>query len=557
MSGPQIGTWFYSLAMAAAPDVEGVRIAELVAALSYAADLGLGQPMAHCMRQTVIAQRLAELVGASEAEREATYYLGLLMNVYCHADASEQAKWFGDDISFKGDTYDMLELSTAQAIAFIFRRVASHGSVGQRAKRLASFATSGQKEVMAFLTTHSTLGSQFAERLGLSVEACRAIKQGYEHWDGQGVPAGLAGNQISLASRLVHFASPIEVFDRRRGVEAARTLARRQRGGEFDPVVADAFFEHASTVVADLDDAADWDAILHAEPVLSRRVSGAELDDVLLAMADLVDMKSPYLAGHSRGVANLASAAARVGGMSEDDVTTLRRAGYLHDLGRLGVSNAIWDKTTPLSESELERIRLHPYLTDRMLARIAALGRCREIASRHHERLDGSGYPRGLTAVSLTPSDRILAAADVYHGRIEPRPYRAPLDPDQAASHLHAEVKAGRLDGSAVDAVLTAAGHRAPARRTWPAGLTAREVDVLQLVARGYSNKQIATDLVVSPRTVAHHVEHIYTKLGVSSRALATFFATEHGLMGSYESELGGPAEKMGSMTHVRIEPPK
>jgi HD-GYP domain-containing protein (c-di-GMP phosphodiesterase class II) len=540
--------------MAAAPDGEGVRIAELVAALSYAADLGLGQPMAHCMRQTVIAQRLAELVGASEAEREAAYYLGLLMNVYCHADASEQAKWFGDDISFKGDTYDMLELNTGQAIAFIFRRVGSHGTVGQRAKRLASFAASGQKEVMAFLTTHSTLGAQFAERLGLSDESCRAIKQGYEHWDGKGVPGGLAGDQVSLSSRLVHFASPIEVFDRRRGTEAARNLARRRRGAEFDPAIADAFFENAATVLAGLDEAAEWDAILRAEPVLSRRVSGAELDDVLLAMADLVDMKSPYLAGHSRGVANLASAAARVSGMSGDDVVRLRRAGYLHDLGRLGVSNAIWDKAAPLTESELERVRLHPYLTDRMLARIGALGRCREIASRHHERLDGSGYPRGLTAVSLTPSDRILAAADVYHGSTEPRPYRAPLDAEQAAGRLRTEVRAGRLDGAAVEAVLTAAGHRAPARRAWPAGLTAREVDVLQLVARGYSNKQIASDLVVSPRTVAHHVEHIYTKLGVSSRALATFFATEHGLMGSYESEHAGTEEKMGSMTHARIE---
>ncbi len=552
-----MASWFYSSTVARAAGGEGVRIAELVAALSYAADLGLGQPMAHCMRQTVIALRLASLVEASEAEREAAYYLGLLMNVYCHADASEQAKWFGDDISFKGDAFDMIEMSTAQTIAFIFRRVASHGSVSERAKRVASFAASGQKEVMAFLTTHSTLGSQFAERLGLSDESCRAIKQGYEHWDGKGVPGGLAGNQISVASRLVHFASPIEVFDRRRGLDAARVLARRRSGAEFDPAVADAFVEHASTVLADLDDSADWDAILQAEPVLSRRVSGAELDDVLLAMADLVDMKSPYLAGHSRGVANLASTAARVSGMSVDDVTALRRAGYLHDLGRLGVSNSIWDKAAPLTEAEQERIRLHPYLTDRMLARIGALGRCREIASRHHERLDGSGYPRGLTAVSLTASDRILAAADVYHASTEPRPYRAPLDADEAASRLRAEVKAARLDGAAVDAVLTAAGHRAPARRGWPAALTAREVEVLRLVARGYSNKQIATNLVVSPRTVAHHVEHIYTKLGVSSRALATFYATEHGLIGSYEPELVGPVAKMGPMTHAPVEPPQ
>jgi HD-GYP domain-containing protein (c-di-GMP phosphodiesterase class II) len=546
--------------MAAVPEVDGVRIAELVAALSYAADLGLGQPMAHCMRQTVIAQRLAARVGATDAEREATYYLGLLMNVYCHADAAEQAKWFGDDISFKGDTYDLVEMSTAQAVAYIVRRVGSHGTVAQRARRLAAFAASGQKEVMAFLTTHSTLGSQFAQRIGLSEEACQAIKEAYEQWDGKGVPAGLSGTEISLSARLVHFAGPIEVVDRRRGMDAARGLARRKRGADFDPVVADAFFEHAAAVLDDLDAAADWDAILDAEPVLSRRVSGAELDDVLLAIADLVDLKSPYLAGHSRGVANLASAAAQLLGMSAEEVTTLRRAGYVHDLGRLGVSNSIWDKAEPLSEAETERIRLHPYLTDRMLARIGSLARCREIAARHHERLDGSGYPRGLTAVSLSPSDRLLAAADVYHACTEPRPHRASFEPADAARRLRAEVTEGRLDGSAVDAVLAAAGHRAPARRAWPAGLTAREVDVLRLLARGWSNKQIAMNLVVSPRTVAHHVEHIYTKLGVSSRARATLFATEQALMGSYEPDLpdhGGSIEKMGSMTHAPVKRPQ
>ena len=521
--------------MATGPNVDGVRIAELVAALSYAADLGLGQPMSHCMRQTVVAQRLADLLGASQAEREATYYLGLLMNVYCHADASEQAKWFGDDISFKGESYDMLEMNTAQAIAHIIRRTGSHGTITERTKRVAAFVTAGQKEVMAFLSTHSRLGAEFARRIGLSDECCQAIRQGYEQWDGGGVPLGLAGDQIGLPARLVYLASPIEVFSRRRGIEAARGVARRKRGADFDPTIADCFFEHATEVLAGLDEAADWDAILQREPTLSRRVSGAELDDVLLAMADLVDMKSPYLAGHSRGVANLAAAAARAAGMKQDEVTTLRRAGYLHDLGRLGVSNGIWDRRGALTAAETERVRLHPYLTDRMLARIATLGPARDIAARHHERMDGSGYPRGLTAASLSRSDRLLAAADVYHACTEPRPHRPPLDPQRAAQQLRAEVRAGRLDGAALDAVLTAAGHRAPARQTWPAGLTAREVEVLRLVARGYSNKRIAADLVLSPRTVAHHVEHIYSKLGVSSRALATSFATQHGLMGNYE----------------------
>ena len=253
-------------------------------------------------------------------------------------------------------------------------------------------------------------------------------------------------------------------------------------------------------------------------------------------MADLVDLKSPYVAGHSRGVANLAGEAARVSGQTADAISTLRRAGLIHDLGRLGVSNAIWDKPGPLSQAEFERVRLHPYLTDRMLARVSVLGPSREIAARHHERLDGSGYPRNLTAASLTPSDRLLAAADAYHAMTEPRPHRAPLDPDQAFRDLRSEVTVGRLDGTAVDAVLTVAGHRAPARHLQPGGLTAREVEVLGLLARGHSTKEIGRKLVVSPKTAANHIEHIYAKLGVSSRAAATLFATQHGLMGAFES---------------------
>ncbi len=516
-------------------EAEDVRIAEVVATLSYAADLGLGQPMAHCMRQTVLALRLAELVGATDHELEATYYLGLMMNVYCHADAAEQAKWFGDDIGVKADLFETLEMSTVRTIAFLLRRVGSHGSGVARAKRLAAFPVAGMKELIAFLTTHSTLGAQFAERIGLADEVCVAIRQGYEQWDGKGYPHHLLGEAISLPARLVQLAAPVEVYSRRRGVDAALAIARRHRGTQFDPAIVDVFCEHASELLDGLDQASEWDAVLDAEPELSRRVGGSDLDEVLEAMADLVDLKSPFLAGHSRGVANLVGEAARVSGRSEEDVRTLRRAALIHDLGRLGVSNAIWDKAGALTEAESERVRLHPYLTDRMLARVTALGRSREIASRHHERLDGSGYPRGLSAASLTPSDRLLAAADVYHAMTEPRPHRPPVEPDQVARELRAEASAGRLDGEAVDAVVRAAGHRAPARRAWPGGLTSREVEVLCLLARGNSSRQIAQQLVVSPKTAANHVEHIYSKLGVSSRAAATLYATQHGLLGTFE----------------------
>ena len=507
-----------------------------MATLSYAADLGLGQPMAHCMRQTVIALRLADLVGASGEVREATYYSGLMMNAYCHADAAEQARWFGDDIGFKSDTFEMVELNTAQAVSFVLRRVASRGTGAERAKRLAAFAVSGQQQVMTFLTTHSTLGAEFAEHVGLADEVCLAIRQGFEQWDGKGQPRRLRGDEIGLAARLVHFASPIEVYERRRGVEAARRVARKSRGRAFDPALADLFDRYAVDIVAGLDDASDWDAIMDAEPRLSRTVTGAELDTVLLAMADLIDLKSPYRAGHSRGVANLVSEAARLAGHGDDEVEVVRRAAYLHGLGRLGVSNSIWDKPGPLTDAESERVRLAPYLTDRMLVRVAALGRSREIAARYRERLDGSGYPRGLGAASLTPLDRLLAAADVYHGRTEPRPHRPAMDAHRTAGAMLDDVRAGRLDGAAVDAVLAAAGQRAPGRREWPQGLTAREVQVLGLLARGQANKQIAARLGLSPKTVANHVEHIYGKIGVSSRAPATLYATQHGMVGSFEA---------------------
>jgi HD-GYP domain-containing protein (c-di-GMP phosphodiesterase class II) len=261
----------------------------------------------------------------------------------------------------------------------------------------------------------------------------------------------------------------------------------------------------------------------------------------LEAIADLVDLKSVYLAGHSRGVANLAAEAARGSGLASAEVVTVRRAGLIHDLGRLGVSNAIWDKPGPLSETELERVRLHPYLTERMLARVPALAGSREIAVRHHERLDGSGYPRGLTGASLTPSDRLLAVADAYHALSEPRPYREPLSPSAAASQLARDAKGGRLDGDAVNAVLRAAGQRAPARRDWPNGLTRREVEVLGLIARGHTSREIGRRLSMTSKTAANHTEHIYLKLGVSSRAAATLFATQHGLVGSYNSARDAP----------------
>jgi HD-GYP domain-containing protein (c-di-GMP phosphodiesterase class II) len=522
--------------MAPSPDTEGVRIAELVATLSYAADLGLGQPMEHCLRQTVIALRMADLAEADAADREATYYLGMLVSTYCHADASEQARWFGDDISFKSDGFETALMSTPQVAAMLLRKLGSHGTAAERVRRLAAFPLSGQREIETWLLTHTKLGSEFATRIGLGDEVAAALWQAYEQWDGKG-PRHLRGKEIILPSRIIGLAVVTEVIARQHGIEAAKTVAKKHAGTRLDPRLADLFVRKADVVLDDLDAAASWDSVLGAEPGLARRVSGAELDDVLEAMADLVDLKSPYLAGHSRGVANLAAEAALVAGLPERERTTIRRAGLLHDLGRLGVSNAIWDKPGPLTDIEQERAHLHPYLTDKMLSRIPALADSREIAARHHERLDGSGYPRGLTAASLTPPDRLLGAADVYHAMTEPRPHRPALTDAEAAIAIQREVRAGRLDADAVNAVLRAAGHRAPARREGPGGLTVREVEVLSLLARGLANKEIARRLGVTPKTVSNHLEHVYSKLDVGSRAAATLYATRHGLVGSFTAQ--------------------
>jgi HD-GYP domain-containing protein (c-di-GMP phosphodiesterase class II) len=271
--------------------------------------------------------------------------------------------------------------------------------------------------------------------------------------------------------------------------------------------------------------------VIDAEPALAVMLSGDRFDLVLRAIANFIDLKSPYTLGHAGAVAELAAGAAAGLGLSADEVRTIFRAGLVHDFGRLGVSNAIWDKRGPLGAGEWERIRMFPHLTERILRFSDALAPLGAIAVQHRERLDGSGYPRGLAGAAISRPARILGAADAYQAMREPRPYRAPLSAEDAARNLRADVSAGRLDNETVSAVLAAAGHRVPRRREGPSGLTEREVEVLKLLALGLSNKEIAARLVISPKTVGTHVEHIYSKIDASSRATASLFAVQHGLL--------------------------
>jgi HD-GYP domain-containing protein (c-di-GMP phosphodiesterase class II) len=287
----------------------------------------------------------------------------------------------------------------------------------------------------------------------------------------------------------------------------------------------------AGQILGGLESARTWDAVIAAEPALGMRLSAEQFDAALVAVADFVDLKSPYMLGHARAVSALAAAAATQFGLAGNDVSGLRRAGLVHGLGRLGVSNSIWDKRGPLGAGEWERVRMQPYLTERMLHQSASLAPLGVIAVQHRERLDGAGYPRGLSGGAISKPARILGVVDAYQSMCEPRPHRPAFASQDAAKELRVDVKAGRLDGDAVEAVLAAAGHRVAGRRDGPAGLTAREVDVLRLVSRGQSSKEIAASLVISPKTARNHIEHIYSSIGASGRVAASLFAMQHGLL--------------------------
>ena len=510
-----------------------VRLAELVATLSLGTDLGMAQPMEHVLRQSLIALRLAERLGLSESERVVVYYVGLLAWVGCHVDAYEQAKWFGDDTVFKGDSRKVDMGRPLSAGAFVLGHLGSSRPLVQRARTGIAFLGDGRRAVDDMVENHWAATNELAAGLDLGDEVRDSLYQTFERWDGKGAPAEARGAEILVAARLVNLADVVEVFHRAGGIEAAVAVARERSGTQFDPDLVELFCAEAPALFAELDAATSWDAVIAAEPALGLVLSDEQLDASLEAVGDFVDIKSPWTIGHSRGVAELASGAARSLGLSDDDTVLVRRAGLVHDLGRLGVSNAIWDKRGPLSAPERERVRLHPYLTERMLASSAGLAPLGAIAVQHHERLDGSGYPRALPGSAMTLPGMVLAAADAYHAMTETRPHRPALSSSQAAAELRAGVRQTRFDADTVDAVLGVAGHAVKRRRSLPAGLTPREVEVLRLLVRGLSYKEIAQELVISRKTAGAHVEHIYTKLGVSNRARASLFAMKHGLMGS------------------------
>jgi HD-GYP domain-containing protein (c-di-GMP phosphodiesterase class II) len=508
----------------------GLRLAELLAAFSLVTDLGMGQPMEHVLRSWLIAGRLGERLDLGAEARASLYYVMMLAWVGCVADTTEVAAWFGDDIAFRGDSY-RVDFAGLPLMGFALSHVGVGAPLLHRLRLGASLVLTGGRAVERGLMAHCLTTTQMAGRLGLPAEVCDPLRQVFARWDAKGVPDGVGGEQIARPVRLFHLADTVEVFHRAGGVDAAVEVARARRGRHFDPELVDLFCDTASEVLAGMDAVAESTALIEAEPGLHRILSEGELDLALEAMADFTDLRSPCRARHSRGVAHLATTAAGLYGLPAGEIVILRRAALVHDVGMHGVPASILDKPGPLTGAEAERMRLRSYWTERSLARPPALARIGAIASLASERMDGSGYHRGLSGAAIPVAGRILAAADACRAMSESRPHRPALSPQQAAAELRREVRSGHLAADAVDAVLTASGQPRAKRRAGPAGLTPREVEVLSLIAGGASTRQVARTLGITVKTAETHIERIYAKTGASTRSTATLFTMQHGLL--------------------------
>jgi HD-GYP domain-containing protein (c-di-GMP phosphodiesterase class II) len=492
---------------------------ELLAALSLATDLGSGLPLDHALHTCVIAVRLADAAEVTRGERDATFHTALLHAVGCTSNAHESAALFGDDVRARAAWATIDPARQTEVLRFL--TAAATGAPPARLRTVARALAAGPNGVRANFAAHCEVGRRLAERLALPGLVQDSLLHAFERWDGKGFPRGVVGDAIPLPARLMHVARDAHALVLAEDV-AAGLAAIRERDA-YDPALAALVNE---SVLAEPEQGV-WEAVIAAAPV-----SATDLDEACAVAGDFADLKSPWTLGHSAGVAELGEAAAWRLGLAADEVAVVRRAALLGDLGRAAISSAIWDRPGPLSEADRERVRLHPYYTERTLARSATLAPLGRLAGAHHERLDGSGYHRGCGAAELPVAARLIAAADVFAAMTEPRPHRPAHTPEAAAAELSAQAGAGRLDARCAEAVLAAAGQAGErVRPPLPAGLTEREAQVLGLIARGLTNKQVAERLGSAPKTVGNQVQAAYAKLGISTRAAAALFAVEHGLL--------------------------
>jgi HD-GYP domain-containing protein (c-di-GMP phosphodiesterase class II) len=509
-----------------------VRLTELLAAWSLAIDVAMNLPLDTGLQVCVRATELARAADADVDVCRRTHQLALLRHVGCTAENATMAAVVGDERAFRAGLRGRDASSSRALLSYLVKSTVEGLPLLRRPSALIRLLTEAGGLNVAFAAV-CEVAQELVDRIGLDVALRDDVTMVYERYDGRGVPNRRPAEAISLPAQLVHLAEAITEQIGFVGPDAVVPMLRERRGKAFDPGLVDLALQSPALLSEFTDDA--WAATLSAEPGSATWLPPRQVDEILCAFADFVDLKSRYTVGHSREVAALAEQAAEELGLPEHERSALRRAGWLHDAGRLAVSVQVWEKPAALSSTDLEQVRLHPYVTERILARSAALRPLGKLAGSHHERVDGSGYHRGQRGEQLPMTARILAAADAYAAAIRERSFRPALSSGQAAGSLRETADAGALDPVAVEAVLAAAGHRRRADHAPLAGLTPRELEVLCLLARGMSNPEIAAALVISRKTVEHHLESAYAKLGVRTRAAATMRALRMGLVAAPE----------------------
>jgi HD-GYP domain-containing protein (c-di-GMP phosphodiesterase class II) len=507
-----------------------LRLAEAAAVLSLATDLAMGQPLEHGLRTAMLALRTAQGMGLPEEDQVAVFYTGLLHFAGCTAEGEIDARFFGNELAARPQMLTVLHGSRLEMIVTAMRAAHPDSTPLARAAKMARTAFGGIAEFRKWAASHCEVARLLGARMGLSEQVQEALWHLYEHWDGNGMPGKLRGTQIPLPVRLMQVGEDADMAWRRGGVELASRVLARRAGSGLDPEAVRAFLSLGDRAYKGLDAPSIWDEAMAAEPGPQPVADEARLDACLSAIADFADLKSMWTAGHSRGVATLAGRAGELAGLAAAEVVTLRRAALVHDIGRVAVPVGVWAKPGPLTRHEQEQVRLHAYHSVRVLEACPALRPLARLAGSHGERSDGSGYHRGSRAADLPATAWLLAAADCYQAMREPRAHRPALSPQAAADQLDQDMQAGRLPPEAVQAVLAAAGQPAPPV-PWPAGLSERECEVLTLIARGMATKQAARQLGISPKTCDHHIQRLYRKTGLSTRAGATLYALEHGLI--------------------------
>jgi HD-GYP domain-containing protein (c-di-GMP phosphodiesterase class II) len=439
------------LSAADTQDVD-IRLSELVSALSHALDVTGGQPMGHAERTCLIGLRLADTIGLEPARRSSLFYALLLKDAGCSTTAAATAEAFGsDDLQIKRESRLIDTNRPALALGYLKRNVAPGASLRERARHLRAVIAMSNGGVSDLQQMRCERGADIARGIGLDEEAAAAIGQLFEHWDGQGHPGDRAGEQISLLARIACLAQSMEVFWQQGGPAAAIDVARARRGTWYDPTLVDA--------VGVLErDRAFWDGLAapdvqSVEPTDRVELANAgRMDRVAEAFAGIVDAKSPYTARHSAGVAEIADGIAAGLGLDAGTRGLLRRAALLHDIGKLGISNRILDKPGSLTSDEWGSVRRHPRLSLVILRGVPALADVARLAVMHHERLDGSGYPYGMTASELDLPARILQVADVAEALTAERPYRAALPAEEVLAIMRADAGT-RLDSQAFGAL--------------------------------------------------------------------------------------------------------